>query len=80
MNLRELKKAVDLAVERANEFDDNPKKIIVSIQVNLNKSSVFSSDVDLHYDGNLCASGCVIAGDSADRKPSLTEDCQQLSP
>lgn len=63
MNLLELKEAVDSALERAVEGGDDPNEITISIQVNINKESVYSDDVELHYDGDGCASGCVIVGD-----------------
>ena len=65
MNLLELKTAVDRAVESATEDGNDLNDIIVSIQVDINGESVYSSDVELHYDNDCQASGCVIVGDIA---------------
>lgn len=70
MNLLELKKAVDNAVERANECgDDKPEEIDVSLQINMMDDngncpySIFTNaHIELHYDNNGCASGCVLVG------------------
>ena len=62
MNLTELKTAVDKAVEMASEYGEDPSDITVSIQVDINRNSVYSSDVELHYDNDCCASGCVLVG------------------
>lgn len=64
MNLRELKEKVDAAIDAAIEWEDNPEEITVSIQVDINRDSVYSDDVELHYDGDGCASGCVLVGDA----------------
>ena len=63
MNLRELKEKAVNAYEAAIEDGDDPEEITVSIQVDINRESVYSDDVELHYDGDGCASGCVIVGD-----------------
>ena len=63
MNLIELKKAVNIAIEMVHEDGRNPKDILVSIQVDINRSSPWSDDVRLVYDNDLNASGCVIVGD-----------------
>lgn len=62
MNLQELKDHVDAAIEMAVELGENPAEIVVTLQIDGPESeSVWSSDdVDLHYDGNLQASGCVL--------------------
>ena len=62
MNLLELKKAVDAAIESSVEYGENPKEVLVSIQIDVNRKSVYSSDVELHYDNDCQASGCVIVG------------------
>jgi hypothetical protein len=70
MNLIELKKAVDDAVERAKEHDTEPlEEIIVSLQIDLLDEngdcpySVYTNyNIELHYDNNGCASGCVLVG------------------
>lgn len=63
MNLRELKEKAVNAYEAAIEEGDDPEEITVSIQVDINRESVYSDDVELHYDGDSSASGCVIVGD-----------------
>jgi len=62
MNLMELKKAVDSAIELAIEYGETPDEIIVSLQLDgpETQSAFSSDDVELHYDNNLCASGCVL--------------------
>jgi hypothetical protein len=64
MNLLELKIAVNNAIHHADESGVSPCEINVSIQVNFNEESVWSSDVELHYDNDCQASGCVIVGDA----------------
>ena len=64
MNLYQLYEAVKGAISRAIMAGDDPNNVVVSIQVDVNKESVWSDDVELHYDGDLCASGCVIVGDN----------------
>ena len=68
MNLLELKESVDNAIEAAKEFDVLPKDIDVSIQIDINKSSVWSDDVELHYDNDGMASGCVLVGELTGRE------------
>ena len=65
MNLLELKEAVDRSIEAAIEYGEKPEEVMVSIQVDINKESVYSDDVELHYDGDGQASGCVIVGEAA---------------
>lgn len=65
MKLSELKKkVVDQAIDHANECgDESPEEIEVSLQIDGPGAncSVFSNDsVELHYDNNLNASGCVL--------------------
>ena len=61
MNLEELKEAVDSAIERANDCGESPKNIIVALQIEKHTDSIWSSDdVELHYDNNGNASGCVL--------------------
>jgi len=64
MNLQELKEKVDAAIKLATEYGDDPKEIIVSIQVESGQAITWSNDVKLHYDGDGDASGCVIVGDA----------------
>jgi len=62
MNLKELKEAVDSAIERARECGESPEEIVVTLQLDIGaRDPVWSAeDVELHYDGNLDASGCVL--------------------
>jgi hypothetical protein len=62
MTLTELKAAIDRAIERANEEGDAPDTIIVYLQISPDYSTTIwsSTDVELHYDGNLMTSGCVL--------------------
>lgn len=67
MNLRELKNAVDNAMECAADHGEKPDEINVSLQIddpeNPHDGYVCVTDgVALHYDGNACASGCVLQG------------------
>ena len=68
MTLLELKVKVDQAIEYAKECGESPDKIEVSLQIDVLKNHeaadcVFSQgDVELHYDNNLSASGCVLTG------------------
>lgn len=62
MNLQELKECVDGAIETAIENGESPAEIVVTLQIDGPEAeSVWSSDeVELHYDGNIQASGCVL--------------------
>ena len=63
MNLIELKSYVDRAIAAAYEFGDDPKKVVVSVQVDDTSSeSLWSSDIELTYDGDGQAAGCVLHG------------------
>lgn len=63
MNLIELKSYVDRAIENAKRFGEDPTRIQVSIQIDgVESESLWSDDVELKYDGNLFASGCVFHG------------------
>lgn len=75
MNLLELKEFAGRAIENANEFGDDPKEIIVSVQIDDMKSeSIWSDDIELTYDGDGQASGCVLHGFKAsDQQPDKEE-------
>jgi len=64
MNLSDLKKAVDNAIERAADHGENPDGIPVTLQIDgvegTTEDYVCAEDVTLHYDGNAQASGCVL--------------------
>ena len=63
MKLSELKILVDRACDAAIEFGDAPNNITVSIQIDgQEEDSVFSDDIDLIYDNDCQASGCVFVG------------------
>ena len=62
MDLLELKEQVDNACERAKDYKVELTDIPVCLQIdNTNGNSfVASKDIELHYDNNCQASGCVI--------------------
>ena len=63
MTLSELKKEVTAACEKAEEYGVCPGDITVTLQIDLpgNEESIWSSDdVELHYDNDGAASGCVL--------------------
>lgn len=62
MDLLELQTQVNQAVERVKEDERDPKDIKVSLQIDgPGTLSVFSGDnVEVHYDNDLQASGCVL--------------------
>ena len=68
MTLSELKSEVDAAIERAAECGESPDKIEVSVQIDTVdhngdfESSVSAVDIELCYDNDATASGCVILG------------------
>lgn len=65
MTLLELKEAVDHAIEKAAEYGESPSEIVVSLQIDRTngEGSVFTDrEVELSYDGNGQASGCVLVG------------------
>ena len=68
MTLSELKSEVDAAIKRAAECGESPDDIVVSVQIDTVahggdfESSVSAVDVELCYDDNATASGCVIVG------------------
>lgn len=64
MNLSQLKHAVDVAVQRADEFGVFPGEIPVSLQIDCGgKESIYTDEqIELHYDNNCQASGCVLLG------------------
>lgn len=63
MNLSELKEYVDIAIEDAREAGEGPDNIIVSIQVDdVDSESLWSDDINLIYDEDTDASGCVLYG------------------
>ena len=64
MNLLQLKQKVDYAIEMAGENEDTPENIEVSIQIEGPEGdSVYSNNIELHYDGDCQASGCVLVGE-----------------
>lgn len=62
MNLVELRNAADTAIQFAQECEENPLDIVVSLQINHggHDGTQSSDEVELHYDNNGMASGCVI--------------------
>ena len=65
MNLRELKREVEAAFDRAVELGESPDEIEVSLQIeHPNGAAVVwaRESVELHYDNNCNASGVVLLG------------------
>jgi len=63
MNIKELKEKIDHTIEAAIEDGYNPDEITVSVQIGYPwDCDVFSTDVELHYDGYLNVEGCCLAG------------------
>ena len=61
MNLMELKSYIDRAIESAKEYGEDPIEIMVSIQIDdTERGSLWSDDVELTYDNDCQASGCVL--------------------
>lgn len=62
MTLNELKRAVESAIESATEYGESPDDIIVTIQIDDAPSgeSIWSENIEVCYDGNCNASGCVL--------------------
>jgi len=64
MTLLELKDKVDRAVEYAQECEESLTEIPVSVQISdLKGRTIWTTEVEIHYDNNLNASGCVLTGD-----------------
>jgi hypothetical protein len=63
MTLSQLKKAVDNAIECAGDYGRNPDEIPVTLQIDRADGDPVWSDfgVELHYDDDLQASGCVLS-------------------
>ena len=67
MNLRELQTAVEEAIKSAYDVGSNPEDILVSLQIDDMADPHHGyvqtdEDVELTYDNNATASGCVIHG------------------
>lgn len=64
MTLTQLKKRVDAAYEYALDCHQSPDSIPVTIQLNRDGDEgdaiCTHEDVEVHYDNNACATGCVI--------------------
>jgi hypothetical protein len=62
MTLRELKDAAISAFELAEEFGKSPDEIKVSLQIDCRYCVTVwaDEDVELHYDNDGMASGCVL--------------------
>lgn len=81
MNLLELKSFVDRAIENAHEFEDDPAEIPVSIQIDRAVSeSLWSKDIELIYDGDAQASGCVLHGWLADAETNKADSADTKKP
>lgn len=77
MTLTQLKKQVDDAIEYAIECRQNPETIPVTLQLNKDGDEGDAlcayDDVEVHYDNNACASGCVITA-------TLSANAEMTSP
>ena len=63
MNLLELKEFADRAIGHAIDCSQDPATIPVSIQINKTESEfLWSDDIELTYDNDGQASGCVLHG------------------
>ena len=63
MNLDELQEKVNNAISDAIDFMIDPADVDVSIQIDdMAGKSVFATDLELHYDNDCQASGCVLVG------------------
>ena len=62
MNLAKLKEAVDNAVDCVIEADQLPKNICVALQINHSGTEAVcaTDEIEIHWDNNGFASGCVI--------------------
>ncbi|WP_320043195.1 hypothetical protein [uncultured Desulfobacter sp.] len=68
MNLSELKTKVEQAIEHAVECGASPDEITVSLQIedSAGETAWANENVELHYDNNCQASGCVLLADLED--------------
>jgi len=63
MNLKNLQLEVNKAIDFAIECGVEPSYVDVSIQIDdMADKSVFSNDLEVHYDNDCQASGFVIVG------------------
>lgn len=62
MKLTELKERVDWAISHAKDCGEAPENITVALQIDGSDTESVSSgaNVELHYDNDGCASGCVL--------------------
>jgi hypothetical protein len=65
MNLIELKDAIDNIVEGVREGTyEKPEEVSVSVQIDgPGTRSIWATDLEIHYDEDGNASGCVILGE-----------------
>jgi len=64
MKLNELKTQVDNAIELVREHEQDPEKIQVALQIDHSQTESICADdqLEVHWDNNGMASGCVITG------------------
>ena len=64
MTLSELKQVVDKAFWDALDSGEKPSDVVVSLQIEgPDTTTVFThNEIELHYDNNTNASGCVLVG------------------
>jgi len=77
MKLSELKTQVDNVVESVREHEQNPRDILVTLQVNHSGTEYLCANdhLEVHWDDNGMASGCVIDAYTDD-----TEGSELLKP
>ena len=70
MTLSELNKHVVNAIEKAKEYRESPDNILVSLQINGPHGETVwaTSGLELLYDNNGQASGCVLTGEISGRE------------
>jgi len=64
MTLAELAQQIANAVEAVKDCGESPDDIKISLQIDgPDTESVWSDEIELHYDNNGQASGCVLVGE-----------------
>lgn len=81
MKLTQLRDAAERAVENAKECGVDPDTIPVTLQLDRegNDSIWSDSEVELHWDNNGCASGCVITAFVEEETPKKGEEVLLVS-
>lgn len=80
MNLFDLKQEVDAAIEHAAECGKSSESVLVSIQIDgPGEESSWSSELELHYDNDAQASGCVLVGEFSGSLQENTSQDMEIS-